>query len=147
MFYRFLNRWHDWLAMPKFDKAWHQSDMSDELAEYHEETKLVKKWSEASDVVYTYTRSRWSGHALDFPLGKTAFCVGLVYMIPKYSGRFLFFRTAGRRVGATPDIRCVRNPKKLHKLDGIISHQQIKVDQKKLKTVCQSMLKGWPLLP
>lgn len=147
MFYRSLNRWHDWLDMPKFDKAWHESDMADELAEYHEEAKLVKKWSEASDVVYTYTRSLWSGHSLTFPLSKAAFCLGLIYMLPKYSGRFLFFRNAGRKAGATPDIRCVRNPKKLHKLDDIITEQQIRVDSERLKAVCRKMLKRWPLLP
>lgn len=147
MFYKLLNRWHDWLGMDKFDRDWHASDMADELAEYHEETNLIKKWSEASDVVYTYTRSRWSGHHLDFPLGKTAFCLGLLYMFPKYNGRFLFFRAAGRKAGATPDIRCVRNPKKLHKLDDIVSYQQIKVDLQELKTICQKMLRRWPLLP
>jgi len=147
MFYKIVNRWHNWLNMPKFDSAWHQADMADELHEYHEEAKLIKKWSEASDVVYTYTRSRWSGHPLTFPLGKTAFCLGLIYMFPKYSGRFLFFKNAGRKAGASPDIRCVRNPKKLHKLDDIITEQQIKVDPERLKTICRKMLKRWPLLP
>lgn len=147
MFYRLLDRWHSWLDMPKFDKTWHENDMTDELSEYHEETSLIKKWSEASDVVYTYTRSLWSGHPLKFPLGKPAFILGLIYMFPKYSGRFLFFRRAGRKAGAAPDIRCVRNPKKLHKLDGIITGQQINVDIKQLKDICQKMLKRWPLLP
>lgn len=142
-----INKWHDWLGMSKFDKTWHEQDMADELAEYHEETNLIKKWSEASDVVYTYSRSKWSGHDLTFPLGKLAYVLGFLYMIFKYTGRYLFFRSAGRKAGADKDIRCVRNPKKLHKLDDILTEQKINVDVQKLKSICQKRLKYWPLLP
>ena len=142
-----LHKWHTWLGMPGFDRAWHEQDMADELAEYHEESKLFKKWSELSDVVYTCTRSRWSGHALKFPLAAWQFPLGVLYMFPKYTGRFLFFRHAGRLAGATPDIRCVRNPRKLHKLSAILVEQNIKVDEPRLLEICQQQLRRWPLLP
>ncbi|HEX3569052.1 MAG TPA: hypothetical protein VHT70_05265 [Candidatus Saccharimonadales bacterium] len=142
-----LQKWHSWLAMPAFDQAWHERDMADELAEYHEETKLLKKWSELSDVVYTSTRGQWSGHPIAFPLQKWQFPIGVIYMIPKYTGRFLFYKRAGKRAGADKIIRCVRNPKKLHKLDDIIVEQQITVDREKLREICENQLKHWPLLP
>ncbi len=133
--------------MPKFDKAWHEADMADELAEYEEETKLLKKWSEASDVVYTYTRAKWSGLDLSFPLMPYQYLLGLLYMLPKYSSRFLFFRGAGRKAGADKDIRCVRNPKKLHKLDDVVDEQNIEVSLDTLKAICKRRRKYWPLLP
>lgn len=142
-----LNLWHTWLAMPGFDRAWHERDVSDELAEYHEETNLIKKWSELSDVVYTCTRGRWSGHKLAFPLKKWQFPIGVMYMLPKYTSRFLFYKSAGKKAGADKIIRCVRNPQKLHKLDGIIEEQNITVDRDRLKAICEKQLKYWPLLP
>lgn len=144
---KLFNKWHDWLDMPKFDAAWHQADMQDELAEFRQETNWFKKWSETSDVVYTYSRSQWSGHSLDFPLTKRHLVLGTIYMFPKYTGRFLFFRQAGRKAGADKVIRCVRNPKKLYKLDAIISHQNIAVDRELLHKVCKKQLRYWPLLP
>jgi hypothetical protein len=110
-------------------------------------TKLLKKWSELSDVAYTCTRARWSGHELEFPLAKWQYPLGILYMYPKYSGRFLFYRRAGRKAGANKDIRCVRNPRKLHKLDEILAEQHIQVDRPRLHDVCQHQLKRWPLLP
>jgi hypothetical protein len=127
--------------MPGFDRAWHKADLADELAEYYEERKLLKKWSELSDVVYTCTRSRWSGHALEFPLRPWLLPVGVIYMLPKYTGRFLFYRRAGKRAGADKIIRCVRNPKKLHKLDDIITEQKITVDSDRLKAICRKQLR------
>lgn len=142
-----VERWHNWLGQPKYDKSWHASDIAGELAEYHEETKLIKKWSELSDVVYTYTRACWSGHDLKFPLAKWQLPLGLAYMYPKYTGRYLFYRRAGRRAGANPDIVCVRNPRKLYKLGEIVDEQKITVDKQKLYQICERQLKHWPLLP
>lgn len=142
-----LNHWHSWLAMPGFDRAWHERDLADELAEYHEETKLFKKWSELSDVVYTCTRARWTGHPLDFPLKKWQFYLGIIYMLPKYTGRFLFYWRAGKKAGADKKIRCVRNPQKLYKLEEILTEQKIHVDKARLLSVCKKQLRYWPLLP
>lgn len=142
-----LHTWHSWLGMPRFDRAWHEGDLADELAEYREETKLLKKWSELSDVVYTCTRSRWSGHRLPFPLRRWQFGAGAIYMLPKYTGRFLFYRRAGRRAGADKTVRCVRNPRKLYKLEADLAEQGVTVDWPKLHAICQRQLKRWPLLP
>lgn len=142
-----LNKWHDWMGMPGFDQAWHEQDLADELAEYQEETKLLKKWSELSDVAYTCTRGRWSGHPVAFPLNKTQYYVGILYMVPKYSGRYLFYRQAGKKANADKIIRCVRNPKKLHKLEEILKEQGITVDKQKLLAICKRQLRYWPLLP
>jgi len=35
-----INIWHSWLGMAKFDKAWHEQDLADEVAEYYEETEV-----------------------------------------------------------------------------------------------------------
>jgi len=142
-----LNKWHGWLEMPKFSKEWHISDLDDELTEYKAESKLIKKWSELSDVVYTCTRARWSGYNLEFPLKSWQYYLGTPYMLLKYSGRFLFYRRAGQKAGANKVIRCVRNPKKLNKLEEIIIEQKIDVDKQLLIEVCKKQLRHWPLLP
>lgn len=141
-----LQKWHDWLDQPKFDEQWHLDDMADELAEYQEETKLLKKWSEASDVVYTYTRSRWSGHGgVRFPLGRVAYMFGTIYMYPKYSLRQLFFQRAGKKAGMTERLVSVRNPKKTHKLHVIAADNNL--DKEAFQAICEKQLKYWLLLP
>lgn len=37
-----INKWHSWLDMVKHDKAWHEDELKDELAEYHKESKILK---------------------------------------------------------------------------------------------------------
>jgi hypothetical protein len=131
--------------MVKYDKAWHIADLADEMAEYDEETKLLKKWSELSDVVYTCSRGRWSGYDTEFPYKMWQFYSGLIYMFPKYTLRWLFYRSAGRKIGTTKDIHEVRNPKKIEKLNQIAERNN--VDPKKFAEICKKQLKYWPLIP
>jgi hypothetical protein len=140
-----IKAWFDWLDMPKYDEKWHQDDMADELAEYHEAPNLLYKISEASDVTYTYERAKWSGHStVDFPLSKRAYYAGLVYGAGKYTSRFLFFKVAGKRSGAF-DLRSVRNPKKVKKLHDIATKANL--DPVKFQKICEKQLRYWPLLP
>lgn len=126
---KLLNKWHDKLGMPKYDEEWHREDMADELAEYNEATGLIDTWSELSDVAYTYTRAKWSGHTtIDFPLSKTKYFIGILYMIPKYSLRFKFFRDLGHRFDESLNISEVRNPKKIEKLKAIAEKYNLDPD-------------------
>lgn len=106
-----VNVWHKWLKMTKHDFSWHQQDIEDELSEYRQERKVFKKWSELSDIVYTYTRAKYSGHNLNFPLSFWLYPIGLIYMYPKYTLRFLFYLSAGKKIDPTIKIRAVGNPK------------------------------------
>lgn len=140
-----INYWHNLLQMKKFDKTWHENDLADELAEYYEETKILKKWSELSDVVYTCTRGRWAGYEISFPFSKPLYYLGIIYMIPKYTDRWLFFRHAGRKLGAVHNLHEVRNPKKTYKLHVIAERNGL--DKEKFQHQCEKQLKFWPLLP
>lgn len=140
-----INKWHDLLDMEKRDQEWHESDLADELAEYYEEEELFKKWSELSDVVYTCTRGRWGGYDIPFPFKPWQFYLGAVYMFPKYSGRWLFFRSAAKKAGALHSVHEVRNPKKTHKLHVIA--ELYGIDKKIFQQICERRLKYWPLLP
>ncbi len=121
-----INRWHDILNMPKLDEVWHRQDMSDELAEYEEACGFLNNWSELSDVVYTYSRARWSGHTtIYFPLSKTKLFFGVIYMIPKYTLRWRFFRKIGHQFDKNLNISEVRNPKKIEKLKKIASKYEL----------------------
>lgn len=125
-----IHRWHDKLNMPKYDEEWHKQDMADELAEYEEAHGLIDTWSELSDVAYTYTRAKWSGHtAVDFPLSKIQLFVGIVYMFPKYTLRWRFFRELGHRFDKNLNISEVRNPKKIEKLKKIAEKYNLNPDE------------------
>jgi hypothetical protein len=131
--------------MPKNDIDWHVQDIKDELEELKEAEGLVYKWSEISDVVYTYTRAKWSGHKeLDFPLKKIHFYVGLVYMFPKYTLRWKFFRKIGKSFDKDLNITEVRNPKKINKLENIADKYNL--DKDIFKERSEKLLKRWVLL-
>lgn len=140
-----INLWHNLLGMKKYDKKWHVNDLHDELKEYQDETNLLKKWSELSDVVYTTTRGRWSGHNMVFPFKKWQYYLGIIYMIPKYTLRWLFFYRAGNKIKSPKPIHEVRNPRKTHKLHLIAERNDI--DKNDFQKICEKQLKYWPLLP
>jgi len=134
-------RWHDLLDMPKKDKAWHENDVADEYQELQEATGLISRWSEYSDVVYTVTRGRWSGHDIESPLSPAKFMFGSIYMFPKCTMRYLFFRRAGRRAGAEQPLKEVRNPKKTHKLHYIAKKYNLDPDE--FTAICERQLRYW----
>jgi len=130
------------LDMKKYDLAWHKNDIQDELKELSEESNWLKRWSEYSDIAYTYTRARWTGYELKRPILLSRFSIGLIYMFPKYTLRWLFFRHAGRRFGK--EVHEVRNPQKINKLKFIAERNGI--DPDKFTQQCQKQLRYWPLL-
>lgn len=131
--------------MPKRDLAWHQQDIADELAEYKEAKGFIFKWSEISDVVYTYTRAHWSGHKeVKFPLSQKHFYFGLLYMFPKYTLRWTFFRVLGNRLKSKIKLTEVRNPTKIHKLDHIANKYNLNPEV--FKTEALKLMKFWPFL-
>jgi len=137
--------WHGLLGMKKYDSAWHEADIEEELMEYQKAEGFWEKWSESSDIVYTYTRAKWSGHAnLLFPLTRRQFLSGSIYMFPKYTLRWLFFVAAGKLAGSRGIIREVRNPQKLTKLDEIAKKNSL--DKEKFRLACQKLLRYWILL-
>jgi hypothetical protein len=125
-----IHKWHTMLNMPKYDETWHKHDMADELAEYEEAKGLIDSWSELSDVVYTYTRAKWSGHnTIDFPLSKILLPIGILYMIPKYTLRWKFFRDLGHQFDKGLNISEVRNPKKIEKLKNIAERYNLNPEE------------------
>jgi len=140
-----IYKWHSYLNMPKHDFDWHLQDIKDELEELKEAEDLIHKWSEVSDVVYTYTRAKWSGHKeLEFPLNKISFYTGLIYMFPKYTLRWKFFRKIGKSFDKNLKITEVRNPRKINKLEDIAGKYNLDKDIFKLRS--EKLLKRWILL-
>lgn len=141
-----IHRWHTMLNMPKYDEAWHREDMADELAEYNEAKGFIDTWSELSDVAYTYTRAMWSKHStINFPLSKWKLYLGIIYMIPKYTLRWRFFRKLGYQFDKKLYISEVRNPKKIHKLQTIAKKYQL--DPIEFTTKAEVLLRRSVLLP
>ncbi len=138
-------KWHSYLNIPKHDIDWHLRDIQDEIEELKEAKSLIYRWSEVSDVVYTYTRAKWSGHEeIEFPLSKINYYVGLVYMFPKYTLRWKFFRKIGKSFDKNLNITEVRNPKKIHKLEDIADKYNL--DKDIFKKRSEKLLKRWVLL-
>lgn len=140
-----VQKWHAWLDQPVKDKVWHESDIADELRELSESKGLVSRWSEMSDVVYTVARRRWDGYDLSYPISRAQVVLGYIYMYPKYTSRSMFFRSAGRKAGATRPLQAVRNPKKLEKLHKIAENHGL--DPEVFTAVCERQRRYWPLLP
>jgi len=140
-----LNKWHTILDMPKKDFEWHKKDVLEELREFKEAKGLINKWSELSDVVYTYTRAHWSGHKnIEYPFGKISFYVGLLYMFPKYSLRYKFYRVLGKKIDKNIKVTEVRNPKKIDKLEHIA--KKYNLDPEIFKTEAKKLMKKWIFL-
>lgn len=142
---KLINLWHSHLNMSKYDLDWHKKDMADEIEEFEEEKGMINKWSELSDVAYTYTRAKWSGHTeIEFPFKKIFMYVGFIYMIPKYTLRWKFFRVLGRRFDKNLKITEVRNPKKLEKLENIAKRYDL--DSIKFQNEAKKLMGKWLFL-
>ena len=140
-----IEKWHTYLDMPKYDLEWHINDINDEIEELKEAKGLVSKWSEISDIVYTYTRAKWSGHDdINFPLGKIKFYFGLLYMFPKYTLRWRFFRILGNKFNNNLKISEVRNPEKIEKLENIA--KKYNLDPEFFKDEAKKLMKKWVFL-
>lgn len=140
-----INYWHSILDMPKKDYYWHQADVLEELREFEEAEGFINNWSEVSDVVYTYTRAHWSGHTdLKFPLSKINFYIGLLYMFPKYSLRYGFYRTLGHKIDKNVKLKEVRNPRKIEKLKFIANKYNL--DGDKFTEEAKKLMKYWIFL-
>ena len=122
---KIIYSWHNQLNMPKHDLEWHRQDIADELQELTEARGFIDRWSEYSDICYTYTRALWSGHKdIKLPISYFMYLIGLVYMFPKYSLRWNFFHKPGKKFG-NDNVTEVRNPKKIHKLEDIAAKYDI----------------------
>ena len=142
---KIINKWHSILDMPKKDFEWHRQDVLDELQEFSEAKGLINKWSELSDVVYTSTRAHWSGHeTIEYPLSKISFYVGLLYMFPKFTLRFGFYRVLGKKIDKNVLMKEVRNPKKIEKLEHIALKYNLNPEQ--LKIEAEKLMKRWIFL-
>lgn len=132
------------LGMPVRDEAWHEEDIKDECNELYGAIKFIDRWSEYSDVVYAVVRARKDGYDVKFPLARRYFIYGSMYMFPKYTLRYLFYRQAGRKAGACVPVHEVRNPKKAHKLHHIAGKYDI--DPVEFEKICVRQLRYWLLL-
>lgn len=142
---KLIESWHSVLDMPKKDYYWHQADVLEELKELQEAEGLINKWSELSDVAYTYTRAYWSGHTeIQYPLSKINFYIGLLYMFPKYSLRYGFYRVLGKKIDKNAKLKEVRNPKKIEKLKHIASKYNL--DGDKFTEEAKKLMKKWVFL-
>jgi hypothetical protein len=144
-FFVFLRLWQKLLDVPKWDLDFHKKDLQDELEEYKEAVGFINRWSEASDVVYTWTRAKyWSKVEIgSFPLSTLTLLWGMTYMYPKYTLRWLFFRSVGKEMNIK--VNEVRNPRKVKKLENLARLNN--ADPKDFVRIATRKLERWLLLP
>jgi len=139
-----INLWHSFLNMPKCDLDWHKQDIQDEIDELKDAKGLLYHWSEVSDIVYTYTRAKWSGHKIERPINIFMFSVGLIYMFPKYTLRWTFFRKLGNKMNSKIKLTEVRNPMKAEKLEQIALRYNL--DEEEFKKEAAKLIRYWIFL-
>jgi hypothetical protein len=132
------------LDMPKRDLEWHKNDIAEEIQELKEANGLICRWSEVSDVVYAYTRTKWTGHQIERPISLGLFYVGAIYMFPKYILRWTFYYSIGKKFDKNLKITEVRNPKKEEKLHKIAVKWNL--DPELFKTEVKRKMKYWVFL-
>lgn len=141
----FIKIWHNFLDMKRFDCDWHVKDVEEEYKEYEEAVGFFHSWSELSDVVYTYTRGKYYDDCknLKNPFGKLKTFLGSIYMYPKYTLRWSFYRFVGKKFNKK--LSEVRNFKKEWKLDTIAERSNISPEE--FKKVVKKYQKRWLFLP
>lgn len=140
-----LRMWHRALQMSKYTRQWHVDDIKEEMEEYRNAKGIFHRWSELSDVVYTHSRAQIYGGFTDVesPLSWLSYQIGKLYMYPKYTLRWKFYRKVGREFGKS--ITEVRNYKKEEKLRKIAQRYNIPEDQ--FIQSCKRHARYWIFLP
>jgi len=140
-----IQKWHKLLNMNKHDYDWHMKDLQDELEEYNTARGLFHKWSELADVVYVYSRAKHNSDCKELknPVGVFKTFIGWIYMYPKYTLRWSFYRFIGNKFGKK--ISEIRNYKKEHKLKHIAEKHGI--PEKEFIALVNKYKKYWLFLP
>lgn len=144
----FLKLWHGGMGLQRqVPCSWHGDRLREEEQELGEARTYLEKLSEASDVLFTISRAQHDGFDIrPLPsLYDRKYTLAYLYMVGKFSSRWLFYMTASLLLRAPHAVREVVNPTKNEKLLQVaIRHQ---VDPVRFTRVCLKLLRIWPLLP
>ena len=146
--FTFLTLWHAALGLQRQGpRSWHSDRLREEVQELDEARTYVEKVSEASDVLFTISRARHEGFDIrPLPsLFDRKYTLAYLYMVGKFSSRWLFYLTASLICRAPHAVREVVNPTKEEKLFLVAARHQL--DPTKFTRVCRKLLRIWPLLP
>ncbi|TVY36048.1 hypothetical protein LOCC1_G007975 [Lachnellula occidentalis] len=117
-----LRRWHKMLNLRhQSPPSWYQDRLDEEILEVSAATSRVEVLSETSDVLFSIIRARYDGFPVQEPLmivnvNYRRFSV-YMYMLAKFTMRWLFYRTAAYlcKAGNCGSVCEVVNPGKGHK--------------------------------
>lgn len=145
-----IHYWLRVLNLPRQSQAsWHRNRLREELQEHRHAEAGWSKLSETADVLFSAKRAQHDG----FPIRSLHSLAGIrvapvyVYMVAKYTSRWLFFRAAAFACHAKnySSVREVINPIKDHKVAEVASRHQI--DPQRFQRACRQLRQVWPLLP
>lgn len=145
-----IHYWLRVLNLPRQSQAsWHRNRLQEELQERRHAEAGWPKLSETADVLFSIRRAQHDG----FPIRLVHRLAGIrgapatVYMIAKYTSRWLFFRTAAFACNTKhySSVREVVNPSKDHKVAEVARRHHI--NPQRFQLACRQLRQVWPLLP
>lgn len=146
--FKLLSCWHGGLGLQRqVLRSWHCDRLREEELELREARTYLEKISEASDVLFSISRARHDGFDIQ-PLPSffdRRYMLAYLYMVGKFSSRWLFFMSASLLCRAPHAVREVVNPTKDEKLLQVATRHRI--DPIRFTRVCRKLLRIWPLLP
>ena len=144
-----LKRWYRMLALPRQSPSWYRDRVREELYERRNATTPWQRFCETSDVFFSSSRAKYEGCQVVKlpPPATTAHIPIYVYMMVKFTSRFMFYRTVCLlcNISHRRSVREVINPHKDSKLDQVSSRHHI--DVAKFRRVGRRLRRVWPLLP
>ena len=81
---------------------------------------------------------------LILPINKIEYYIGLMYMFPKYTLRWRFYYILGKKIDKKLELREVRNPDKIEKLEKIA--EKYKIDKDILVSESIKLKRKWLFL-
>lgn len=147
---RLLRQWFGLLGLSRQSPpSWYRDRLREELSERRTATTRLAKLSETSDVFFAIIRAQHDGFAVRKlpPFSTSCHALVYMYMVPKYTLRWQFYRLAARLCN-TPNHKrvCeVVNPGKDHKLEEVAFRHRI--DPPAFVRVGRQLRRFWPLMP
>ena len=147
---KLLKGWYKSLGLiPQTSPGWYRDRLREELVERRYAETSWRRLSETSDIFFTITRAEYDGFSLRSSpsLSSTRYISVYMYMISKYSMRWLFYRAAAYMSGARRlDLMCeVVNLARDRKLEEMAQRHHL--DPNSFKELGRQLRRVWPLLP
>lgn len=167
-FSRFLSKWHSFLSLKKQEPSWYAARLQEELFEHAAtQPRTIARLSEKSDILYIISRAEHDGYPFASPkrslsppgikiFGPRRNAHEYGYMIGKYTGRWVFWKTAAgisRKLDMNSNnskrwdrVNEVINPNRENKIREVANRHE-GLNEKRFIRVCNTLRRIFWILP